>query len=205
MRASVLLSLALFNPAAFAAEEPKTAPERLRDVLVLPGQGGYTQELAQTGVQGTALVLTTLGDDGKPKNVALHESSRSAELDAAALALVRGLSYKINATTAGPVPPFIVPVAYQRDSIETMAKKKCAEYNVDLAYFKSKFPDKPATELPGWNMTVGMLVMMMPSQSRMAFIKRLRDLPAEVATACQERPDAGYIDVLTGKAKSFAS
>jgi len=184
-------------PAASAA---MTMPVQARKVSLRPTDEGYPPELAARGVQGTAELLLKLGLDGSAAEVVVQSSSRSKELDQAAIAVAKGLSFKPKDPTH-PLQEVLVPVEFLRDSLATLPNKTCAEFNVDLAYFQATFPDLEIRKMPVVNMTVGSYVsygIVGLSQDRtLAYVKRVETAAKGIVQACAKEPEAGYIKTFT--------
>ena len=74
-----------------------------------------------------------------------------------------GLFLKI-AMTASIVcsPTVVLPVEFRRDSVATLARKTCAEFNTDLAYFRSAHPDKKLADMTVFLMSSGALFLTLP-------------------------------------------
>jgi TonB family protein len=74
--------------------QPAHALATVGDTIVYPGDAAYPADLAARGVQGRALLRVHPGPDGKAARLAIVESTRSRELDQAALALARSYAYR---------------------------------------------------------------------------------------------------------------
>jgi protein TonB len=208
MRTSALLLAISIAPSLASAGEPPTAaqsaagaiPAKVRAVSLRPTDEGYPPELAAKGVQGTAELLLKLGADGNPTEVSVQSTSRSKELDQAAMAVARGLSFKAK-DPANPVTQVLVPIEFLRDSPGTLSNKTCQEFNVDLAYFKATFPELEVRNMPVVNMTVGSYVsygIVGLSQDRaLAYMKRVETAATGIVEACAKEPEAGYTKTFT--------
>jgi len=209
MRLTATLTTLALLPAISVAEEPAASspsaslanpPIQVRAVSLRPSDEGYPPELAAKGVQGTTELLITLAPDGSPREVVVQSSSRSPELDRAAVAVAKGLGFK-SKDPANPIAVVLVPVEFLRDSLVTLSKKTCQEFNVDLDYFKSAFPELDTRKMPVVNMTVGSYVsygIVGLSQDRtLAYVKRVEAAAKGIAEACAKEPEAGYIKTFT--------
>jgi TonB family protein len=193
---------------AASAEPAASAPaplKKLRAQSPLPGSAAYPAELASQGVQGTTDVLVAIGADGAPAAVSVHASSGSAALDELALGFVRGLRFRVpGAATGAPPRDVILPVEFLRDSVEGLQAKRCADFNVDAAYFRATFPDTDPSRMPVIRMTTGMLLLTGVSRGGDAMVAMARQLAAAakgIATACQAAPDANYLQTFVGLLK----
>ena len=211
---ALLLAIPLLVPALASAAEPPAAastpaptptptpasPAQGRAISLRPADEGYPPELAAQGAQGTTVLLLTLGADGSPEQVTVQSSSRSPELDQAAIAVAKGLSFKAK-DPAHPVARVLVPIEFMRDSLATLPNKTCREFNVDLAWFKATFPELDSRKMPVVNMTVGSYVSYgivgLPQDKALAYMKRVETAAQGLAEACAKEPDAGYIKTFT--------
>jgi TonB family protein len=208
MRITALLTAIALAPALVAAEEPAAStpqvatapPVKVRAVSLRPTDEGYPPELVAKGVQGTAELLLRLAADGSPKEIVVQSTSRSAELDQAAIAVAKALTFKTK-DPANPVTQVIVPVEFLRDSISTLPQKTCREFNVDLGYFKATFPELETRQMPVVNMTIGSYVSYgivgLAQDKAVAYMKRVQTAAKGIAEACAKEPEAGYIKVFT--------
>ena len=94
------LGLAVLLPLALAA-----SPRRLDPVTVLAGSPNYPPGAAEQGVQGTTLLQAALAPDGRFSAPRIHQSSGSARLDEAALALLPRLRSTTGAAEAARQRP----------------------------------------------------------------------------------------------------
>jgi TonB family protein len=209
MRITALLtSLALVTPALAATDEPAastpsaaaTPPVKVREVSLRPTDEGYPPELAAKGVQGTVELLLKLAADGSPRDIVVQASSRSADLDQAAIAVAKGLTFKTK-DPANPVTQVVVPIEFLRDSLTTLPTKTCAEFNVDLGYFKATFPELETRMMPVVNMTVGSYVTYgivgLPQDKALAYMKRVEAAAKGIVEACAKEPEASYTKTFT--------
>lgn len=208
MRITALFTAIALAPALAAAEDPAAsappattdAPIKVRAVSLRPTDEGYPSELVAKGVQGTAELLLTLAADGSPKEIVVQSTSRSAELDQAAIGVAKGLTFKTK-DPAHPVTQVIVPVEFMRDSISTLPQKTCREFNVDLGYFRATFPEIETRQMPVLNMTVGSYVSYgivgLPQDKALAYMKRVEVAAKGIVEACAKDPEAGYIKTFT--------
>lgn len=205
---ALLLAISSLVPALVSAEEPSAAasmpapasPAQVRAISLRPADEGYPPELAAKGAQGTTVLLLTLGAGGTPTEVTVQSSSRSAELDQAAIAVARGLSFKAK-DPAHPIAQVLLPIEFMRDSLATLPNKTCREFNVDLAWFKATFPEHETRKMPVVNMTIGSYVTYgivgLPQDKALAYMKRIETAAQGLVEACAKDPEAGYIKTFT--------
>lgn len=141
--ASFAISLAICSSSASAQ---LLAVEKLAEFEISPPYAGYTAEIASTGAQGTSVVQAGVQFDGSLHQASVTSSSRSSTLDQLAVAAVSQI--KLRTDTGKPLPSRVeIPVKFVRDTLETVAEKTCAEFNLDLAYHKEIFPEKQTREM----------------------------------------------------------
>jgi TonB family protein len=197
--AAELPAAAASAPAEAASAPAPTAPIKVRRITVHPGEKGYTAELAATGAQGDAEVLARVDATGVPTEPKIHTSSLSPALDAAALELVRGLSFKVR-EGAGDSLQVLVPVEFVKDTLEHLGQKTCGDLNTDIAYFTATFPGKDAAEMKVFRMTTGMFVLAAVAKrtvtETLAFTKILKAAYPKAISACRAQPEARFVDTL---------
>lgn len=183
------------EPATSATTAPATTPERLNTLSYRPADRPYPKELSAAGVQGTSEVLVTLDAAGAMSAVSISQTSRSEKLDLAALALVKSLHFKVD---AGSAPTqVVVPVEFLRDSLSTLPQKLCKEFNIDLEYFKTAFPEKQPRDMTVFKMSVGYLTLMgkQSMEQRIALAKGLNEIVPIAVSTCAAQPDAKFFEV----------
>ena len=178
--------------AASAPSRAASAPAipSSRPIGILPGED-YPVDLMKAGVQGTVTVLVTLGPDGKPADATIQKTSRSQQLDAAALEYVHRVVKVGNAEHPAP-PQVLVPIDFVKDSVRTLGTKTCADFVVDATYFRATFPDKTLRDMNVINLSAGAIVLMQQmAVPRMLAVSRHTKVPEVEATlaACAAHPD----------------
>lgn len=86
------------------------------------------------------MVRVTVGPAGKAAGAAIAESSRSPELDKAALAPARGYPYTPFEPGVAP-GEVLVPIRFRKDGMADLPHKTCADFNIDKAWFTAAFPE----------------------------------------------------------------
>lgn len=184
--------------AASAEVKPQTTPIRVRTISLRPTDPEYLPELVAKGVQGKAEVLVSVGPDGAPKDLSVSKTSRSNELDAAAIKVVRELKFSAPQGDNRPLQTILVPVKFLRDSISTLPKKTCSEFNTDVQYYRSTFPEEEIGKMSVINMTIGVLVLSASQQGLGDIASASRKASAagkHIVDACAITPDAMYFQL----------
>ena len=162
--------------------------------------GGQDKAASNTIKEPEAELLLKLAADGSPKDIVVQASSRSAELDQAAVTVAKGLTFKTK-DPANPVTQVVVPIEFLRDSLTTLPTKTCAEFNVDLGYFKATFPELETRKMPVVNMTVGSYVTYgivgLSQDKALAYMKRVEAAAKGLVEACAKEPEASYTKTFT--------
>ena len=210
MKISILVALAALIPQLVLAEPgTETAPSASKPIVIntqslRPGDGGYTQEIAAQGLQGTAEISAKLAPDGTLSAIAIKSTSRSEALDEIALELVRKLKFKAKEDRK-PDMEIIVPVEFLRDSFVTLNNKTCAEFNVDAGYFKKTFPEKSIRDMSVINMSVGAMLLLGPSnvatEKKVKIAQGTNEAANKIEDACTKEPGAGFFKTFTDLAK----
>ncbi|EKU81576.1 TonB family protein [Massilia timonae] len=191
---SLALSLLAMAPQSAAAQA--TVPT-WREITIYASDAGYPPALARRGVQGNVTVELALDDKGRKAVVAVRDSSRSAELDALALAMAR----RLDIPASGAHRTGLVTFKFKKDHSATIATKSCADFNVDAAWQAATFPERSLRELPVTYESVGTLIYSLHREgsARQSFPALEPILNATVA-ACARTPEAGMLDVMRQEA-----
>ncbi len=175
---------------------PGSEPERVRDVMVFAGTAHYPQELADKGVQGTAVLSTEVRVDGTFGPSVLVESSGSPELDATAVALASTLK----ANRQEVAKPVLLPIVFYKDGMSNLHLKTCAEFNADQAYFAATFPSRPVGDMNIFKMATAAVVAI--NGINMSSIGKLNSAPQKTAEACAKRPKRLFLEEFLASTKS---
>jgi TonB family protein len=164
----------------------------LGDALFIdPGSEFYSVELAGRGVQGTVILVLDLTNDGQVQKAHVHTSSRSEELDAAAVRKSLTMTYQGNGK---PPAAASLQVVFRRDTPESLQNKSCADFNVDAAWFRSAFPERPATDMPALRVT-SMLVALNVNHQRKRVLDALPAAQEATVDGCAKNPELRFKDV----------
>jgi TonB family protein len=190
------LALALLALAPQSVAAQATVPT-WREIVVYAADAGYPQALARRGVQGQATIELSPGDQGRKISATVRESSRSAELDALAVAMAK----RLDSAGAGGARSGLVSIRFKKDHSSTIATKSCADFNVDAAWQAATFPERSMREMPVVYESIGMLIYSLhrDGAARKSFPVIDSVLSATVA-ACARTPDAGMLDVMRQEA-----
>lgn len=201
LTAAVLLALVAALPCAFAQSGGSSARLILPDdtlaqpsgqmmegdTAVYPGEPAYPANLAARGVQGRAVVRVRVAADGKARSVAIAESSRSRELDKAALALARSFPYAPAKKGVAP-EEVLVPIRFRKDSLSGLPKKTCADFNIDKAYFSATFPELKVSDMEVVKLAMGAVIFTLPGPQQMPYAENSNAVAAAAIAACATQP-----------------
>lgn len=178
------------NHAAHADQPLIAAP-----LSVIAGSKHYPLELANTGAQGTVQLLVKVDDQGRALEVTLHTGSRAPALDKIALEAVKNVRFSVQ--EMGAARQLLVPVEFWRDSVATLPKKTCAEFNQDAAYFKTTFPELPAREMNVFTLMIGTMFIGKAFEGKkkdpVAYARILNASADKMSAACTQSPDAYFV------------
>jgi len=196
LAAGSTLALSLLAMAPQSAAAQATVPA-WREITIYATDASYPAALARRGVQGNVTVELALDDKGRKGVIAVRESSRSAELDALALAMAR----RLDIAASGEHRSGLVSFKFKKDHLSTIATKSCADFNVDAAWQAATFPERSLRELPVTYDSIGTLVYSLhrDGTARQSFPGVEAILNATVAT-CARTPEAGMLDVMRQEA-----
>jgi len=193
------------GPAASSPLIAQPGPVKTETVSFRPRDAVYPEELADNGVQGMAEVLVQLSAEGVPSDVSVFSTSRSTGLDQAAMKAVKKLRFK-SGEPGKALTAVVVPVEFKRDSVNTLSQKTCAEFNVDVSYFKTTFPEQTTRKMDVINMSVGVIASFglagLSQDKAMAYIRKLEAAAKGIVDACAANPEAAYMKTFAGLVES---
>ncbi len=158
--------------------------------------------LYQRGIQGEVILSLVIGKDGLLRDVTVRTSSRSPDLDAIALDLIRRSSFSPAMDREGnPVGVrAILPTYFWKDSLMdgSLVSKTCKDFVIDAEWHEQAFPEDEPDKYRGWLLASGAIVAMFYGQGK---VKELPKTPSysEVMESCRKRPSKRFLDVAIGK------
>ncbi len=164
--------------------------------------------LYRLGIQGQIVFDLIIGKDGRTRNVSVKTSSRSSDLDAIALGLVKSSSFAPATDREGkPISARAAfPMFFWKDSLGNteFLKKKCGQFLIDASWHAEHFPEEKPEKYRGWLLANGMLFMGSIRAGGLSAIGTAREIPktpsySEVVEVCISKPDKLFLDVLAGK------
>jgi TonB family protein len=178
-------------------ENLEKAPEDIvgDTVLIRPWSPYYGTSVAETGVQGTVILLLDLSKDGKVTAARVHTSSHSDALDGSAIRKALTMSYQ--GRGAAPATASL-KVEFRRDTSSGLFSKSCRDFNVDLAWFRKAFPGRPETDLASIAVLGNLVRLNFGSRDRWEREPALNAMPfaqCAVIGKCAANPDALVGDV----------
>lgn len=165
---------------------------KLPHVLLHPGDHFYSDLLAKNGVQGTVILEISLSKEGKVKVARVIGSSKSAELDKNALAFANdgwmlpdnGLKYFEGS--------YSLNIVFVRDTILTINKKTCADFNTDFRYFRFIRPTGSVKDIGALGLMANIFtVQLMSTQGAdgtLKFVKSLDAINNDTIQTCAKKP-----------------
>jgi len=178
-----------------AHSQPGTkSGERIIDgaLYIDPASPFYPADLAERGAQGTVILLLEMNPDGTVKTAHVRTTSRSDELDAAAVRKALTMTYQ----GRGDSPPLTsLHIEFQRRVLDS---KTCAEFNRELLWFRNAYPGRPDAHV--YALQVAGNVARLEAGSRHAEVRgRLLDaLPValdDTVHGCANSPEARFWQV----------
>jgi len=191
---TLALTLLALAPQSVAAQ---AALPTWREITVYASDASYPAALSQRGVQGEVTLELALDDKGRKGVVTVRDSSRSADLDALALAMAR----RLDVAAAGSERSGLVTIRFKKDHTTTIATKSCADFNVDAAWQAATFPERSLRDLPALYDSIGVVVYSLHREgSGPRSFPGLNEIVNATVAACARTPDAGMLDVMRQEA-----
>ncbi|HEV2598666.1 MAG TPA: TonB family protein [Sphingopyxis sp.] len=148
------------------------------------------------GIQGMVRVRVAIGTDGVLQDASVADSSRSPELDAFALGLVRRMTFQPAQDKDGRPVAVIAhfPMELWKDSAMdgTLFAKSCGDFLIDADWFQQTFPEKKPDELRSWLLLTGIFVAQRYSSG--AKLEAGPNFQA-VYAACRAKPKRKLVDI----------
>ena len=157
--------------AALLSSVPAAAQDQVADAAQIRADGGSLPVVAYAppsdgkemffaqGIQGEVRVRVIIGIDGALREASIVGSSRSPELDAFALGLVRLMTFRPAKDKTGQPVAVVAqfPVELWKDSATngTLAAKSCGDFVIDSDWFRQAFPEKNPDQLRVWLLMTG--------------------------------------------------
>lgn len=166
----------------------------------------YPEAAKAAGHQGTVKLRLSVGADGVVEEAQVVESSRSPELDAAAIEQVKAwkLSPAIDADDKPVAIKVVVPVQYAKDSVVGLPSKTCADLTADVRWFRSAYPDAPLSEMRLYDLSLGVLAAGAGSVSNiLETSKKFRKAFEKTVDRCADQPDETYWANIKSKMSSW--
>jgi TonB family protein len=172
-----------------------TTPLKKNPQLLTQPSLVYPEVAKKEGHQGTVKIRLSINAEGAVDGAEVVESSKSALLDAAAIELTKSWNFSpaIDSEGHSVSTKALVPIEYVKDSIADLPSKTCSDFNSDVKWFKSVYPDKPIAEMRIYNLSLGALVVGSGSTSQMIEIsKKFKKAYEKTLVRCADKPDENY-------------
>lgn len=189
---------------------PASALDRLPPKLFYPGDVFYPEALAKQGVQGEVKLEIAVSKATKTPSVKIIAGSLSADLDKSAQDYVQGDSWKLPVPAGVEIPEatekkYVQSIIFLRDSVLTINTKTCADFNADLAYFKTIRPDADVGEVGALEMIASLFTVQLIKNADAAetlkFVRTVAEIDRETVKACSEKPEALLLETYVGNAR----
>jgi TonB family protein len=149
-----------------------------------------------SGARGEVLVRGVIGVDGRMSGLTVVESSRSPDLDQAAVAAFGRWTFSPGLDANGQ--PTTVSVTEHFVFDYDLAKMTCAEATLELGWYAKAFPEKTRESSRLYLFSHFLLSLKVGGQGPDA-LRRFRDYPAifeQATNACASQPQALFLDTL---------
>lgn len=186
MAPTSLLATAVKLPAALTSN-------KLPHQLIHPGDIFYPEALAKKGLQGEVTLEIQLSAAGQAKTVKVKNASSSPELDKNALAYVNTGYWKLPENDLKyNQGAYTLNIIFLRDSVLSINKKSCADFNIDLKYFRSVHANQStknfgALELVA-NISTVQLMKTQGASGALKFVNSVDAINSDTINACAKKP-----------------
>jgi TonB family protein len=205
MRNILLISMMLAAgnlSAAVKTHLPKTnahfpviqTEKKLPNKLLLPGDKFYPEAFAKIGLQGEVKFQLELSPLGKIMTIKILSSSKSPALDEKASAFIKDPEWKLPDNFPNQVPRvYTLKLIFLKDSPEQIDKKTCADFNVDLKYFRSVNPNAEISKVGAFDVISNLFtVSLMKTQGgdkALSYVRARNKIAEQTAQACATQPN----------------
>ncbi len=164
-------------------------------------------ELHSKGVQGEIIFHYEIEKDGRPYNVTVKTSSRSADLDAIGVEFIKNSTFSPAKDPQGnPVLSKLASkVEFWKDGLwkdeakkEQFLRKTCDQFLIDAAWHHANFPEEKPEDYRGWMIAKGIIFLGLLEKEKLVNIKYLPTYP-EVVESCKNNPQKTFFEALVGK------
>lgn len=166
----------------------------------------YPEAAKAEGHQGKVKLRLSINAEGSVQDVEVIESSKSAILDAAAVARVKAweLSPAIDSDNNPVAVKVVAPIEYVKDSIVDLVDKTCSDLSVDVTWFRSVYPDKPISDMRIYNLSLGLLAMSAGSTSKiLETSKKFSKAFEKTVERCADKPNEKYWENIQSKMNAW--
>ena len=179
---------------------------KLPHQLLHPGDFFYPEALAKKGIQGEVVLNVILSKDGRISVTKITTSSQSSELDKNALNFVNTGYYKLPDKGIKYFEgSYSLSIIFLRDTVLTLNDKTCADFNADIAYFRSINPKLNIKKLGALELVAGIFTVQLMkgqgSSGTLKFVSSVDAINKDSAAACARRPAEAFIKTYVSAAK----
>jgi TonB family protein len=169
--------------------------KKLPNKIFLAGDNYYPNAFSSIGIQGETKLQLEFSEAGKIIGSRILSSSKSPALDEKALSYIKGADWKLPENFALYAPRiYTLNIIFLKDSAETIDKKTCADFNIDMRYFRSVYPNAQVNNVGALSVISNLFtVNLMKNQSSektMSYVRARNNIGEQVVKACAANPKA---------------
>ena len=196
----LMLGMALAGFSGVQAHAGEPTPAR----VVRTAPAAYPAAAKAAGAQGRVRVEATLLASGALADAKVVESSRSPELDAAALEAFKQwtMSPALDANGQPQATRVRQTFGFYKDTLNTgmgaISRKSCADFVTDMNWFAAKFPELSVSEMRLYKITLGAFSLAFGGAgSQFDQVQKIFPTAYDATyEACTEQPKAGFLAIL---------
>lgn len=179
---------------------------RLPHKIIYPGDLFYHDTLAKTGAQGVVVLEVSLSKEHKASSPKVMVSSKSAELDKSATAFIKAGHYELPDSDLKYFEGiYSLNIIFHKDSVLTINNKTCADFNTDLAYFRSARSGESVVNLGAFELIGGIttvqLIKNQGADGTLKYVKAIDSINADTIAGCAKKPGELFVKTYVNAAK----
>jgi TonB family protein len=168
--------------------------KKLPNTIVLPGSKFYPETLSSIGIQGEVKLQLELSVTGKLLSTKVLVSSKSPALDEKAQAFVNSSDWKLPDNFPNQAPHiYTQKVIFLKDASSTIDKKTCADFMIDVKYFRSVYPNTHISRVGAMDVISGLftvnLMKTAGGDKALNYVRKRNKISDDTVAACKKNPD----------------